>query len=76
MLQIHLLLLSLQKTNKDMNKKSQIDALIINTVKNIVNDFVQLQKEKILEDYSKSVKNHQINDKYLLKWIKAALEKV
>ena len=59
-----------------MNKKSQIDALIINTVKNIVNDFVQLQKEKILEDYSKSVKNHQINDKYLLKWIKAALEKV
>ena len=76
LLQIHLLLLSLQKTNKDMNKKSQIDALIINTVKNIVNDFVQLQKEKILEDYSKSVKNHQINDKYLLKWIKAALEKV
>ena len=76
LLQIHLLLLSLQKNNKDMNKKTQTDALIINTVKNIVNDFVQLKKEKILEDYSKSVKNHQINDKYLLKWIKTSLEKV
>ncbi len=39
-------------------------------------DFVKLKKEKILEDYSKSVKNHQLNDKFLLKWIKSALGKV
>ena len=58
-----------------MAKKSQTSALIINTVKNIVGDFVKLKKEKILEDYSKSVKNHPMNDKYLLKWIKIALEK-
>ena len=76
LLQIHLLLLSLQKNNKDLAKKSQTSALIINTVKNIVGDFVKLKKEKILEEYSKSVKNHQFNDKFLLKWIKAALEKV
>ena len=74
LLQIHLLLLSLQKNNKDL-KKSQTNVLIMNTVKNIVSDFVKLKKEKILEEYSKSVKNHQFNDKYLLKWIKAALEK-
>ena len=76
LLQIHLLLLSLQKTNPDMTKRSHINTLIINTVKSIVGDFVKLKKEKILEDYSKSVKNHQLNDKFLLKWIKAALGKV
>ena len=76
LLQIHLLLLSLQKNNKDLNKKTQNTVLIINTVKSIVGDFVKLKKEKVLEEYSKSVKNHQINDKFLLKWIKAALEKV
>ena len=76
LLQIHLLLLSLQKNNKDLNKKTQTNVLIINTVKSIVGDFVKLKKEKVLEEYSKSVKNHQINDKFLLKWIKAALEKV
>jgi hypothetical protein len=75
-LQIHLLLLNLQRNNPDMNIKTPNNTLIINTVKNIVGDFVKLKKEKILEDYSKSVKNHQLNDKYLLKWIKVALEKV
>ena len=76
LLQIHLLLLSLQKNNPDIAKKTQTNTLIINTVKNIVGDFVKLKKEKILEDYSKSVKNHQLNDKFLLKWIKAALGKM
>ena len=76
LLQIHLLLLSLQKTNKDLSRKTQTSAIIINTVKNIVGDFAKLKKEKVLEEYSKSVKNHQFNDKFLLKWIKAALEKV
>ena len=76
LLQIHLLLLNLQRNNPDMNIKTPNNTLIINTVKNIVGDFVKLKKEKILEDYSKSVKNHQLNDKYLLKWIKVALEKV
>ena len=76
LLQIHLLLLSLQKNNIDLSRKTQTSAIIINTVKNIVNDFAKLKKEKVLEEYSKSVKNHQFNDKFLLKWIKAALEKV
>ena len=76
LLQIHLLLLSLQKNNPDMAKKTHISTLVINTVKNIVQDFVKLKREKILEDYSQSVKNHQLNDKFLLKWIKDALEKV
>ena len=44
LLQIHLLLLSLQKNNKDLNKKTQTNVLIINTVKSIVGDFVKLKK--------------------------------
>ena len=59
-----------------MNKNTQVVNLITSAVKNIVGDFVKLKKEKILEEYSNSVKNHEFNDKYLLKWIKAALEKV
>ena len=76
LLQIHLLLLSLQKNDPDISKKTANNTLIINSVKSIVGDFVKLKKEKILEDYSKSVKNHELNDKFLLKWIKVALEKV
>lgn len=49
--------------------------MVINTVKNMVEDFVKLKKDKILEEYSKSVKNHEINDKYILNWIKSMLEK-
>ena len=72
LLQIHLVLLSLQKKNQDSNKKNN---LVLNSVKNMVEDFVKLKKDKILEDYSKSVKNHEINDKYILNWIKSALQK-
>lgn len=74
LLQIHLLLLTLQKKNQDSNKKNH-NNLVINTVKNMVEDFVKLKKDKILEEYSKSVKNHEINDKYILNWIKSMLEK-
>ena len=75
LLQIHLLLSSLQKKNKDLNKKSEIDELIINTVKNIVGEFVKYKKEKIMEEYSKSVINHQTKDEFILNWIKDELEK-
>ena len=64
-----MLLLSLQKKNKDLNKKSQIDALIISLVKNIVGEFVKYKKEKIFDEYSKLDKNIQDNDQFLLKWI-------
>ena len=74
LLQIHLVLLTLQKKNQDGNKKNH-NNLVINSVKNMVEDFVKLKKDKILEEYSKSVKNHEINDKYILNWIKSMLEK-
>jgi hypothetical protein len=74
LLQIHLLLLTLQKKNQDLNKKN-CNTLVMNTVRNMVDDFVKLKKDKILEEYSKSVKNHEINDKYILNWIKTKLEK-
>jgi cytoskeleton-associated protein 5 len=73
LLQIHLLLLDLQKKDSGMTSENHISHIIIKSVRNIVEEFVKLKKEKILEDYSKSVKNHQLNDKFLLKWIKASL---
>ena len=74
LLQIHLLLLNLQKKNPDLSTNN--NNFIINAIKNIIRDIVRLRKEKILEDYSKSVKNHQMADKYLITWIKAALGKI
>ena len=76
LLQMHLLLLNLQKKYPDFSKRSQNDNLIFNTVKNIVGDFFKIKKDKILDDYSRSVKNHEINDKFLLQWIKSVLEKL
>ena len=76
LLQIHLLMLSLQKNNPDLTVKTQINTMIVKTVKNIVGDLVALKKEKILEEYSKSVKNHILNDKFILGWIKSSLENV
>jgi cytoskeleton-associated protein 5 len=75
LLQIHLLLLSLQKNNSDIAEKTSNNTVIINNLKIIVGEFAKLTNEKILEEYSKSVKNHQLNDKYLLRWIKDALSK-
>ena len=75
LLQIHLLLLALQQNNPDLSKKISMNNTIINAIKHLVADFVKYRKDKIFEDYSKTVKNHQINDKFLLRWIKAAKDK-
>ena len=76
LLKIHLLLLSIQKKNEDLDQISQIDDIIINIIKDIIIIFVQYKKERILEEYSKLDKNHQVNDIFLLNLIKAELEKV
>ena len=76
LLKIHLLLLSIQKKNEDLNQITQIDDIIINIIKDIIIIFVQYKKERILEEYSKLDKNHQVNDIFLLNLIKAELEKV
>ena len=74
LLQIHILMLSLQKNNPDLAEKTQINTMIVKTVKNIVSDLVALKKEKILDDYSKSIKNHILKDKFIFGWIKSSLE--
>ena len=74
LLQIHLLLMGLQK-NSNTRERIHYNNIIIGATKSIVDQLVNFKKEKILEEYSKSVKNHQLNDKYLLKWIKDALAK-
>ena len=75
LLEMHLLLLTLQEDNPDMSKRTDINNMIINSFKNFIGEYTKIKKDKILEDYSKSVKNHQFNDKFILKWIKATLDK-
>ena len=47
--------------------------MVLRFIKSIISDLVNLKRSKILEDYSNGVKNHEINDKYILKWIKNCL---
>ena len=65
LLKIHLLLLNLEEINSNINTRN----LIINTMKEIVRELVVIEKENIMEDYSKSVLIHTSDDKYILKWI-------
>lgn len=65
LLKIHLLLLSLEEINSNIKTRN----IIINTMKEIIRNLVVLEKENIMDDYSKSVLIHPSNDKYILKWI-------
>ena len=47
--------------------------MIIRFIKSFISDLVNLKKNKILEDYNNGVKNHENDDKYILKWIKNCL---
>ena len=62
LLQIHLLLVVFEKNYPDLKTNNQADVIIIRFIKNLINDMVKLRKEKIVEDYVQSVKNHQIKD--------------
>ena len=70
--QIHLLLLDLKDSSK---KKHNSDETTNNAIEKVVRILVKQKKEKILIDYTKSVENYGMNDKYLLEMIKEALKK-
>ena len=74
LLQIHLLLVVFEKNYPDLKTNNQADMIIIKFIKNLINDMVKSRKEKIVEDYVQSVKNHQISDKYIISWIKNSLD--
>ena len=69
LLQIHLLLNKINKNLTQLNPKNEFDMMIISFIKKFIFVIIGYKKEKILDDYNKSVKNHFINDKYIIKWI-------
>ena len=69
LLQIHLLLNKINQFLPDLNPRNEIDIKIISFIKNFLFEVAGHKKEKILEDYNKSVKSHFIKDKYMIKWI-------
>ena len=72
LLQIHILLIDFEQTQPDLTPKTQTDQMVIRFIRNLINDLVKLKSSKILLDYN-LVKNHGVNDKYILKWIKNTL---
>ena len=76
LLQMHLLLVNYEKIAPNLDTKSQTDTMIIRFIKNFIVDATKIKKEKILEDYSKSIKNLPNEDKYILNWIKSTLESI
>ena len=73
LIEIHLVLIDFEQSSPGLIAKNQTDQMVIRFIKSIISDLVNLKRSKILEDYSNGVKNHEINDKYILKWIKNCL---
>ena len=76
LLQMHLLTYNFDKLSTNNMEQSQTDIMIIRFIKNFIIDIVKMKKLDIMEDYNKSIKNHQYKDKYLLNWIKTTLESI
>ena len=70
LLQMHLLTYNFDK----LSNGKETNILIIRFIKNLIIDLVKIKKEKILEDYNKSIANNQYKDKYIYNWIITALE--
>jgi hypothetical protein len=70
LVEIHLVLIDFEQTQPGLIAKNQTDQMVLRFIKSIISDLVNLKRTKILDDYSNGVKNHEINDKYILKWIK------
>ena len=73
LLQIHLLLIDIEKTSGDLHPKNQTDQVVIKYIKNLINEIVKIKKNKIIEDYNKGVKSNSVPDKYIAVWIKNCL---
>ena len=69
LLQIHLLLNKLEQNIPELKAKDEMDKMIIIFIKKFLFELVNYKKEKIFEDYNRSVKCHFLSDKYILKWI-------
>jgi hypothetical protein len=69
LLQIHLLLNKLEENIPDLKEKDEMDKMIIIFIQKFLFKLVNYKKEKIFEDYNRSVKCHFLSDKYIIKWI-------
>ena len=74
LLQIHLLMNKFNQNSIQFNSKKEIYLTIIYFIKKFIKEIINFKKEKMLDDYNKSVKSHFINDKYIIKWIKEYLD--
>ncbi len=77
LLQMHLLTYNFDKiSSNNTEQNTQSDLMIIRFIKNFIIDVVKIKKTDIMEDYNKSVGNHQYKDKYIITWIKTTLESI
>ncbi|MCQ2818180.1 MAG: hypothetical protein MJ252_13015, partial [archaeon] len=70
LLQIHLIITDLEKIYPDLIPKTQTEQITIKFAKNLINEIVKIKKRAILADYKKGLASREIQDKYILKWIK------
>lgn len=65
LLLIHELLCDTNRSSADTNS---YDELIIIMIKSAIDKFVQIKGESVLDCYE-LVRNHELEDKYILRWI-------
>ena len=73
---IHEILIDFEKYQPDLQIKTEIDQMIIISIRNLLNELVRAKKEEIIIDYNKVIENHHIKDKYIKKWIKNELDEI
>ena len=72
--EFHIIIVNYEKIYPELNNKDQRDAIIIKFIKNFINHLVKIKKKSVMDIYNDSIKKSDIEDKYIIHWIKTSLE--
>ena len=72
--ELHIIVVNYEKIYPELKIRNQTDRLIMGFVKNFINEITILKKEYIFEIYNNSILRSEIDDKYIIEWIKYYIE--
>ena len=71
---LHLIVVNFEKRYPELKNKNQTDSLILKFIKTFIANVTNLKEDCIFEIYSNSISKSEIEDKYIIHWIKACIE--
>ena len=77
LVQLHLIIFNYDIIYPNFNNVNSDDQFIIKFFQNFISNITNIEgEEKILEIYKNSMKNSDLEDKYIIHWIKSYIEKI